>query len=233
MKPFFAWVLSLVLLLSLAGCSAQAPAATAAPTAEATAEPEPTPTAAPQETAAPEPSPEASAAPEASDAPSAEGGKTLVVYYSATGNTQEAASLIAELTGGDLFELEPADPYTDEDLNYSDENSRVVYEHDNPDARDVALVQDTVDNWEEYDTVFLGYPIWWGIAAWPVDDFVTANDFTGKTVIPFCTSASSGLGESGELLAEMAGTGDWLEGQRFPSRVSQEDVQAWLDGLGL
>ena len=134
MKPFFAWVLSLVLILSLAGCSAQAPAATAAPTAEAAAAPEPTaaptPTAAPQETAALEPSPEASAAPEASDAPS--GGKTLVVYYSATGNTQEAANLIAELTGGDLFELEPADPYTDEDLNYSDENSRVVYEHDNP-----------------------------------------------------------------------------------------------------
>lgn len=235
MKKFSAWILSLVLILSLAGCSAQAPAATAAPTAEATAEPEPTaaptPTAAPEETAAPEPSPEASAAPEASDAPS--GGKTLVVYYSATGNTQEAASLIAELTGGDLFELEPADPYTDEDLNYSDENSRVVYEHDNPDARDVALVQNTVDNWDEYDTVFLGYPIWWGIAAWPVNDFVTANDFTGKTVIPFCTSASSGLGESGELLAEMAGTGDWLEGQRFPSRVSQEDVQTWLDGLGL
>lgn len=237
MKKFSAWILSLVLILSLAGCSAQAPAATAAPTAEAAAEPEPTaaptPTATPEETAAPEPSPEASAAPEASDAPSAEGGKTLVVYYSATGNTQEAASLIAELTGGDLFELEPADPYTDEDLNYGDENSRVVYEHDNPDARDVALVQNTVDNWEEYDTVFLGYPIWWGIAAWPVDDFVTANDFTGKTVIPFCTSASSGLGESGELLAEMAGTGDWLEGQRFSSRVSQEDVQTWLDGLGL
>ena len=153
MKKFSAWILSLVLLLSLAGCSAQAPAATAAPTAEAAAEP--TPTAAPEETAAPEPSPEASAAPEASDAPS--GGKTLVVYYSATGNTQEAANLIAELTGGDLFELEPADPYTDEDLNYSDENSRVVYEHDNPDARDVALVQNTVDNWDEYDTVFLGY----------------------------------------------------------------------------
>ena len=237
MKPFFAWVLSLVLILSLAGCNAQAPAATAAPTAEATAEPEPTaaptPTAAPEETAAPEPSPEASAAPEASDAPSAEGGKTLVVYYSATGNTQEAANLIAELTGGDLFELEPADPYTDEDLNYSDENSRVVYEHDNPDARDVALVQDTVDNWEEYDTVFLGYPIWWGIAAWPVNDFVTANDFTGKTVIPFCTSSSSGLRESGTLLAELAGTGEWLEGTRFSSRVTAEDVQAWLDELGI
>lgn len=78
-----------------------------------------------------------------------------------------------------------------------------------------------------------GYPIWWGIAAWPVNGFIEANDFTGKTVIPFCTSSSSGLGESGELLAEAAGTGNWLEGQRFSSRPSEEDVQAWVDGLGL
>lgn len=77
------------------------------------------------------------------------------------------------------------------------------------------------------------YPIWWGIAAWPVDGFIEANDFTGKTVIPFCTSASSGLGESGQLLAEMAGTGNWLEGQRFSSSVSQEDIQAWVESLGL
>ena len=162
-----------------------------------------------------------------------ETGGTLVVYFSATGNTEEAANYIAELTGGDLFELEPADPYTDADLNYGDQDSRVVYEHDNPDARDVELVADTVENWDKYGTVFIGYPIWWGIAAWPVDTFIEANDFTGKTVIPFCTSTSSGLGESGELLAEMAGTGDWLEGQRFPSSVSEEDVQAWLDELGL
>ena len=90
-----------------------------------------------------------------------------------------------------------------------------------------------MDNWDSYDTVFIGYPIWWGIAAWPVDDFVEANDFTGKTVIPFCTSASSGLGESGELLAEMAGIGDWQEGIRFRSSVSEADVQEWLDGLNL
>ena len=121
--------------------------------------------------------------------------------------------------------------YTDDDLNYGDEDSRVVYEHDNPEARDVELVADTVDNWAEYDRVFIGYPIWWGIAAWPVDDFIEANDFTGKTIIPFCTSASSGLGQSGELLAEMAGTGNWLEGHRFSSGVSQADVQEWLDGL--
>ena len=95
------------------------------------------------------------------------------------------------------------------------------------------LTTTQVENWDSYDTVFLGYPIWWGIAAWPVDGFVEANDFTGKTVIPFCTSSSSGLGESGELLAELAGTGDWQEGQRFRSSVSQEDVNQWVDSLGL
>lgn len=162
-----------------------------------------------------------------------EGGSTLVVYFSATGNTEEAATYIAEITGGDLFELEPAQPYTDEDLNYGNDDSRVSREHEDESLRDVELVADTVDNRDSYDTVFIGYPIWWGIAAWPVDDFVEANDFTGKTVIPFCTSASSGLGESGELLAEMAGTGDWQEGIRFRSSVSEADVQEWLDGLNL
>lgn len=166
------------------------------------------------------------------DSASAEG-RTLVVYYSATGNTEAVANYIAQATGGDLFELEPVDPYTDEDLNWTGENSRVVYEHDNEDARDVELVADTVDNWDEYDTVFIGYPIWWGIAAWPVDTFVEANDFTGKTVIPFCTSSSSELGESGQLLADLAGTGEWLEGMRFRSGVDEEDVTSWVESLGL
>ena len=172
--------------------------------------------------------------PEATEeAASTEEGKTLVVYFSATGNTETAANYIAEATGADIFVLEPVEPYTSDDLRWTDENSRVVYEHDNPDARAVELVASTVENWDDYDTVFIGYPIWWGIAAWPVDTFVQANDFTGKTVIPFCTSSSSGLGDSGELLAEMAGTGEWLEGMRFSSRVSEEDVQAWLDELAL
>ena len=157
----------------------------------------------------------------------------LVVYFSATGNTETAANLIAEATGADVFKLEPAQPYTDADLNWTDESSRVVYEHDNPDDRHVELLADTVENWDQYDTVFIGYPLWWGIAAWPVDTFVEANDFTDKTVIPFCTSASSGLGESGALLAELAGTGEWLEGMRFSSFVTAEDVQAWLDELAL
>lgn len=163
----------------------------------------------------------------------AEGGKTLVVYYSATGSTEAVAGYIANATGGDLFEIVPAEPYTSEDLNWSNPDSRVSREHDDESLRAMELAAATVDNWDEYDTVFIGYPIWWGIAAWPTDSFVAANDFTGKTVIPFCTSASSGLGESGELLAELAGTGDWLEGQRFRSSVSEADVVEWVNGLGL
>ena len=156
----------------------------------------------------------------------------LVVYYSATGNTGEAAGYIASITGADVFEIVPADPYTSEDLTWTDPESRVSTEHDARVAGEtvtVELTQTTPDNWDSYDTVFIGYPIWWGEAAWPVDTFVQSNDFTGKTVIPFCTSASSGLGESGQLLAELAGAGDCLEGQRFPSGVTQRDVEAWLD----
>lgn len=157
--------------------------------------------------------------------------KTLVVYYSATGNTEEAANLIVQETNGDIFELEPVEPYSDDDLNWSDENSRVVYEHDHEDARNVELVSTTVENWDEYDRVFIGYPLWWQIAAWPVNSFVENNDFTGKTVIPFCTSSSDGIGESGQLLADMAGTGNWLEGRRFSSSVSQDDIQEWIASL--
>ena len=158
-------------------------------------------------------------------------GKTLVVYFSATGNTERVAEVIADTTGGELFELEPVDPYTDEDLNYNDDNSRVSQEYADESLRNVELVADTVDDWQDMERIYIGYPVWWGIAAWPVNTFVEANDFTGKTVIPFCTSASSGLGDSGELLAQLAGTGDWQEGMRFRSSVSDEDVVAWVESL--
>lgn len=160
-------------------------------------------------------------------------GKTLVVYFSATGTTQGVAQTIADTVGADLFEVVPSDPYTSDDLNWTNNDSRVSREHNDEGLRAVALESTDVDGWDDYDTVFIGYPIWWGIAAWPVDGFVEANDFTGKTVIPFCTSSSSGIGESGELLAELAGTGDWQEGQRFSSNVSEADVQEWLDSLNL
>ena len=158
-------------------------------------------------------------------------GKTLVVYFSATGNTERVAEVIADTTGGELFELEPVDPYTDEDLNYNDDNSRVSQEYADESLRNVELVADTVDDWQDVERIYIGYPVWWGIAAWPINTFVEANDFTGKTVIPFCTSASSGLGDSGELLAQLAGTGDWQEGMRFRSSVSDEDVVAWVESL--
>ena len=222
--------LAAVMALSLAACGqsdATDDSQSAGPNQEETSTPAPTPT--PEngeDTSAPD-------AFEPEDSQSGENGGVLVVYYSATGNTEAVAGYIAEATGGDLFELEPAEPYNDADLNWTDENSRVTLEHEDESLRDVELVADTVDNWDSYDTVFIGYPIWWGIAAWPVDTFVEANDFTGKTVIPFCTSSSSGLGQSGELLSEMAGTGDWLEGQRFRSSASQEDVTEWVDSLGL
>lgn len=159
--------------------------------------------------------------------------RVLVAYFSATGNTERVANAIAEATGGDLFELTPVEPYTDADLNWTDEDSRVVYEYENPDQRDTELVTYAPDNWADYDVVFVGYPIWWYDAAWPVEGFVTENDFTGKTVVPFCTSSSSGIGESGEHLAGLAGTGDWLEGERFRSGASDDDVQAWVDSLEL
>lgn len=162
-----------------------------------------------------------------------ESGKTLVVYYSATGHTKDVAGYIAEAAEADLFELVPVETYSSDDLNWRDEDSRVVYEHDNPEAREVELVETTVENWADYDTVYIGYPIWWGIAAWPVDGFIAANDFTGKTVVPFCTSSSSGLGESGKLLAKAAGTGEWLEGERFQSNASAETVGEWVESLGL
>lgn len=162
-----------------------------------------------------------------------EGSKTLVVYFSATGSTAQIAGTIANAMDGDLMELTPVEPYTDEDLNWTRDGSRVNNEHDDETLRDIELTSTTVENWGEYDTVFIGYPIWWGIAAWPVNSFVKSNDFTGKTVIPFCTSASSSLGESGTLLAKMAGTGVWLEGRRFSGSNAETEVADWISTLRL
>ena len=159
--------------------------------------------------------------------------KILVVYYSATGSTKAVAETIANTAGADLFEITPVDPYTSDDLNWTNDNSRVSVEHNDESKRDVELTQVTPDNWDDYDTVFVGYPIWWGIAAWPVNNFVKGNDFSGKTVIPFCTSSSSGLGQSGDLLADMAGTGNWQDGERFSSGASSSKVESWVNGLDL
>lgn len=155
----------------------------------------------------------------------------LVAYFSATGNTKKIAESIAEKTGADIFVITPEDEYTSEDLDWTNENSRVSIEHNDPEKRNVSLVTTTPENFDDYDTVFIGYPIWWGSAAWPVDSFVKGNDFTGKTVIPFCTSASSDIGDSGSLLEESASTGDWQQGKRFDGNTSAEEVNSWVDSL--
>ena len=160
-------------------------------------------------------------------------GKTLVVYFSATGTTQGVAQTIADTVGADLFEVVPSGPYTSDDLNWTNNDSRVSREHNDEGLRAVALESTGVDGWDNYDTVFIGYPIWWGIAAWPMSSFVAVNDFTGKTVIPFCTSTSSGIGQSGDLLAELARTGSWLDGQRFSRGSSEADIASWVNGLNL
>ena len=231
MKKLAAIFLSLAMVLSLAACgNSSSNETSASETSDSAASSETQePSAAPESTEPAESTEEPSSRPETEG----EAGGTLVVYYSATGNTEQVANYIADITGGDLFELEPVEPYTSDDLDWTDDNSRVSQEYYDESLRDVELVADTVENWDSYDTVFIGYPIWWGIAAWPTDGFVEANDFSGKTVIPFCTSSSSGLGESGELLAELAGTGDWQEGMRFRSSAREADVQEWIDGLNL
>lgn len=155
-------------------------------------------------------------------------GKTLVVFYSATGSTKAVAEIIAETLNADIFEIVPKSPYTNDDLDWNNDKSRVSIEHNDESKREVTLTKNVPDNWEQYDTVYIGYPIWWSIAAWPVNGFIKANDFTGKTVIPFCTSASSELGNSGELLKDAAGTGNWLEGKRFSSNASQKEITEWI-----
>ncbi len=234
MKKILAVLLCAVMVFSLVACSAQNEQSTAVSgsPAEESAPPESSaePTERPEEPSEPTP---AETAPETTPEAETAEGKTLVVYFSATNHTETVAGYIAEATGGDLFELIPVEPYTAENLDWTDRESRVSLEHDDESLRDVELTNAVPDNWDEYDTVFIGYPIWWGIAAWPTDTFVKANDFTGKTVIPFCTSSSSGLGQSGELLKEEATSGDWLEGQRFQSSASEDTVKEWVAGLGL
>ena len=225
-KKIGSLLLAVVMVLSLAACGSSA--GTSGSNSSNSNAPAQTPS---DDTSAPAETPEDSTADNTDTTTS--GGKVLVVYYSASGNTKRVAEEIASAAGGDLFEITPTEVYTSDDLNWTNSDSRVSREHDDESLRDVPLTTTEVENWDEYDTVFIGYPIWWGIAAWPVDNFVKNNDFTGKTVIPFATSSSSGMGRSGELLEELAGTGDWQEGQRFRSSASGSDVTDWVNGLGL
>ena len=150
---------------------------------------------------------------------------TLVVYFSATGNTKAIAEDIAEGLQADIYEIVPEEPYTDADLDYNDDNSRSTLEMNDSSAR--PGISGTIDNFEQYTTIYLGYPIWWGEAPRIMDTFVESYDFTDKTVIPFCTSISSGIGSSANTLASLAGSGDWMSGQSFGESEDADTVIEW------
>ena len=167
--------------------------------------------------------------PQTADTEKGSGRNTIVVYSSATGTTKGVAERIASATNADLFELIPAEPYSDADLNWHDKNSRTTIEMNDPNVRP-AIANDTV-NLESYTTVYIGYPIWWGDAPRIMSTFVEAHDFDGKTVIPFCTSGGSGIGRSGSSLASQAGSGNWLDGKRLEAGISESGIQDWISSM--
>ena len=158
-----------------------------------------------------------------------EEGKTLVVVFSATGNTLEVAKKIVSITGADLYEIIAKEEYSDADLNWHDNNSRTTIEQNDRSARpEIGSAEVSLDG---YTIIYIGYPIWWGEEPRIMDTFVESYDFNNITIIPFCTSSSSGLGRSGKNLAELAGSGNWLDGKRFSEHASQEEVKSWIEGL--
>ena len=231
MKKLLAVFILLSLVLLSAGCGSTpvqaTPAPTQAPTQAAEASPEATQAAeaAPAPTATPE---AAAAEPVAEQAPAepARESKSLIVVFSCTGTTKGIAEKIAALTGAELVDLVPAQPYTAEDLNYNDRSTRATVEQNTPDARPEIANNISLDG---VTTLYLGYPIWWGQAPRIMSTFVESHDFIGITVIPFCTSGGSGAGRTGETLGEQAGTGTFLGSTRFSSGVSEADLQQWID----
>ena len=165
--------------------------------------------------------------------PTEEQTKVLVVYFSATGSTKAVAGYIAETLGADTFELTPQEPYLAADLDYNNSESRVCREHADPALQDVALTSTAVESWERYDTVFVGYPIWWGEAPRIVSTFMESYDFSGKTIVPFCTSGGSGMGSSAANLEQLTTGAQWLSGERLSGSDSQDEVMEWVNGLGL
>lgn len=158
-------------------------------------------------------------------------GGTLVVYFSATGNTQAVAQTIADTLGAEIYQIVPEQPYTDEDLNWNVADSRVNVEHEDPSFR--PAIAGGVPDLSGYDTIFIGYPLWWREAPNIVWNFVESADLSGKTVIPFCTSMSDDIGSSGDTLAAMAPEATWLAGARFGESLDEASVVAWVEGLGV
>lgn len=214
MKRTFTFLIVLLLFAGLTACAGNpgAPAETTAVQPET----------APLSEAASIPDPE-------SPAPAGANKDVLVVYFSATGTTKSVAEKIASVTGGDLYEIEAAQTYTDDDLNWHDNASRTTVEQNDKSAR--PAIGSAPLSLNGYSTIYIGYPIWWGEEPRILDTFVESYDFDGMTLIPFCTSGGSGIGRSGQNLAENAGSGNWLNGQRFGAGVSESELQSWISSL--
>ena len=226
MKRVFSLVLTAALMLALTACGS-APGQDSTPTPEgnppASTAPETPPANQPEDTP-----PAEEQAPEETD----DGGKKiLIAYFSATNNMEGIANHLDDILDADLYEIVPEQPYTSDDLNYNDSSSRSSQEMDDPDARPV--ISGSVDSIEQYDVIFLGYPIWWGEAPRIINTFLESYDLSGKTIVPFCTSASSPMGSSATKLQELTEDVTWVEGQRFSGGASASDVQSWVDSLNL
>ena len=226
MKKFAAFLLTLIMVISLAACAGNGePAETNFSDVESSA-------------AEYAPETEASQSDETENAESAseteteaEGTKVLVAYFSATGTTKGVAEHIANGLNADIYEIVPEAPYTDADLNYNDNNSRTTIEMNDPSAR--PAISGSVENMDQYDIVFLGYPIWWGEAPRIISTFVESYDFSGKTIVPFCTSGGSGIGSSASNLEKLTEGATWIDGQRLNGSDSQDTVMEWVNSLGL
>ncbi len=199
MKKLLLLLLSVVIIISMVGCAADNTA------------------------------PDAETAAEQAEEPPALFNKTLVVYFSATGNTRNVAQNIASATNADLHEIVPEIPYTDADLDYNSD-CRANREQNDDMAR--PAINGSIENMEQYETMFLGYPIWWGNAPKIIFTFLESYDFSGKTIIPFCTSGSSPIGSTAAMQSVTPGA-NWLDGHRFSGGSSSDVVMEWVNGLGL
>ena len=157
--------------------------------------------------------------------------KILVAYFSATGTTKGVAEHIANGLNADIYEIVPEEAYTDADLDYNDNNSRTTIEMNDPDAR--PAISGSVENMEQYDIIFVGYPIWWGEAPRIVSTFMESYDFSGKTIVPFCTSGGSGIGSSASNLERLTSGATWLDGRRLNGSDSQDTDMEWVNSLDL
>ena len=220
MKKAIAILLSLTMILGLAACGNSA-SQTEQPSTEDTS----------VESKADTNSAENSTDMENTDNQDVQDHKVLVAYFSATGTTKGVAEHIANGLNADIYEIVPEDPYTEADLNYNDNNSRTTIEMNDPNAR--PAISGSVENMEQYDIIFVGYPIWWGEAPRIVSTFMESYDFSGKTIVPFCTSGGSGIGSSASNLERLTSGATWLDGRRLNGSDSQDTVMEWVDSLDL